>query len=227
MSERQDDERRKYGRVKVASLGASLTGLEVMLLGAGPVELYDISYGGAAFSQPTNARLSLTGETIHLDFMLNGQKAQNLSAKVIRLTQDMFAVEFIDASKETKVFVDKLITNRMVGVNMNLIDPQFYRGKESFAYWFHGPKSTNLFLWEHDGQLQRATLDLADVALHWHDGKFEIDNKMNREQQSKIQGAVLGEGVLRQAAEILSQMRSNVASLEEFKQFVFDKVLDK
>jgi hypothetical protein len=222
-----EDERRKFGRVKVQSLGASLTGLEVMLLGVGPVELYDISYGGAAFSQPPQARLSLTGETVHLDFILNGKKAQNLSGKVIRLTQDMFAIEFIDASKETKMFVDTLITNRMVGINMNLIDPQFYRGKETFAYWFHGPKSTNLFLWERDGQLQRATLDLADVALHWNDGKFEVDNKMNRASQAKLQGAALREGVLRQAAEILSQVRSNVKSLEEFKQLIFDKVLVK
>jgi hypothetical protein len=222
-----EDERRKFGRVKVQSLGASLTGLEVMLLGVGPVELYDISYGGAAFSQPPQSRISLTGETVHLDFMLNGKKAQNLSGKVIRLTQDMFAIEFIDASKETKMFVDTLITNRMVGINMNLIDPQFYRGKETFAYWFHGPKSTNLFLWEQDGQLQRATLDLADVALHWNDGKFEVDNKMNRASQAKLQGAALGEGVMRQAAEILSQVRSNVKSLEEFKQLIFDKVLVK
>ncbi len=223
----KEDERRKYGRVTVQSLGASLSGLQVMLLGVGEVELYDISYGGAAFSQPPQARLSLTGETVHLDFLINGKKAQNLSGKVIRLTQDMFAIEFIDASRETKMFVDTLITNRMVGLNMNLIDPQFYRGKETFAYWFHGPKSTNLFLWEDQGKLQRATLDLADVALHWNGEHFEIDNKMNRASQAKLQGAALGEGVIRQAAEILSQVRSNVKSLEDFKQLVFEKVLDK
>lgn len=222
-----EDERRKFGRVRVQTLGASLSGLKVMLLGVGEVELYDISYGGAAFSQPPQGRLSLTGETVHLDFILNGQKAQNLSGKIIRLTQDMFAVEFIDASKETKMFVDTLITNRMVGLNMNLIDPQFYRGKETFSYWFHGPKSTNLFLWEQNGKLERATLDLADVALHWVDGKFEVDNKMNRASQAKLQGAALGEGVLRQSAEILSQVRSNVKSLEEFKDLIFEKVLDK
>jgi len=222
-----EDDRRKYGRVKVQSLGATISGLEVILLGVGPVELYDISYGGAALSQPAQSRLSMTGETVHVDFLINGQKAQNLSGKVMRLTQDMFAIEFIDASKETKMFVDTLISNRMVGVNMNLIDPQFYRGKETFAYWFHGPKSTNLFLWEDQGRLQRATLDLADVALHWNDGKFEVDNKMNRASQAKLQGAALGEGVMRQAAEILSQVRSNVASLEEFKQLIFDKVVEK
>ena len=222
-----EDDRRKYGRVKVQSLGATISGLQVVLMGAGEVELYDISYGGAALSQPVQNRLAITGETVHVDFLINGQKAQNLSGKVIRLTQDMFAIEFIDASKETKMFVDTLISNRMVGLNMNLIDPQFYRGKETFAYWFHGPKSTNLFLWEDQGRLQRATLDLADVALHWNDGKFEVDNKMNRASQAKLQGAALGEGVMRQAAEILSQVRSNVASLEEFKQLIFDKVVDK
>jgi hypothetical protein len=224
MSERAD-ERRKFHRVQIQNLGASITGLTVQLVGVGPVELVDIGYGGAAFSQPQKARVSLTGETVHLDFLINGQSSQSLSGKVVRLTNEMFAIEFIDASKKTKVFVDKLISNRMVGLNMNLIDPQFYRGKETFAYWFHGPKSTNLFLWEEQGQLKKASLDFTDVALHWENGLFQIDNKMNRGQS--LQGAALGEGVFRLAAEVLSQMRSNVDILEEFKTAVFEKAIPK
>lgn len=221
------DERRKFHRVQVQNLGASISGLAVQLAGVGPVELFDIGYGGAAFSQPESARLSLTGETVSLEFFLNEKKAQTLTGKVVRLTQDMFAIEFMDASQQTKLFVDQLISSRMVGLNMNLIDPQFYRGKETFAYWFHGPKSTNLFLWEENGKLQKATLDMADLALHWEDDHFQIDNKMNRETQSKLQGPALGEGVFRLAAEILSQMRTNVDILEEFKQAVFAKATSK
>ncbi|MBY0384187.1 hypothetical protein K2X05_03435, partial [bacterium] len=94
-----------------------------------------------------------------------------------------------------------------------------------FAYWFHGPKSTNLFLWERDGALQKATMDFTDVALHWENGQFQIDNKMNRGH--KLQGGALGEGVFRLAAEVLSQMRSNVDLLEEFKKVVTEKVIQK
>jgi hypothetical protein len=221
----KQDDRRKFHRVQVESLGSSLSGLSVNLVGVGPVELFDISYGGAAFSQPGQVKLSMTGETVKLEFSVNGQKAQDLTAKVVRLTPENFAVEFLDSSTETKTFVDKLISNRMVGLNMNLVDPQFYRGKEGFSYWFHGPKSTNLFIWEAGGKLVKGTLDLQDVALHWENGQFQIDNKMNRSIHGKMHGAILGEGVFRQSAEILSQMRSNVASLEEFKQYVFDKAL--
>lgn len=223
-----DEEKRKFRRVQVQSLGSSLSGLTVEMKGTGLVSLYDISYGGAAFSQPEHQRVSLTGDLAEFDFFLNNQKAQNLTGKVVRLNQEMFAVEFIDPSSETKAFVDRLITNRMVGLNMNLIDPQFYRGKESFAYWFHGPKNTNLFLWENNGQLTKASLDMFDVALHWEGGLFQIDNKMNRSLQGRAQsGANASEGVFRQAAEVLSQMRSNVSSLEEFKQHIFDKALVK
>lgn len=219
------DERRKFSRVQVQNVGESISGLSVELSGVGPVELVDLGYGGAALSQPTNARVSLTGETVALDFFINGVKKQTLTGRVVRLTQEVFAVEFIESSQQMKIFVDQMISNRMVGLNMNLIDPQFYRGKESFAYWFHGPKSTNLFLWEHDGALQKATMDFTDVALHWENGQFQIDNKMNRGQ--KLQGGALGEGVFRLAAEVLSQMRSNVDLLEEFKKVVMEKVIQK
>ncbi len=214
-------DRRKFDRVQVQNIGASISGLLVHLIGVGPVELVDIGYGGAAFSQPEKARLSLTGELVHLDFLVHGKKNQTLSGKVVRLTEDMFAIEFVDSTRQTKTFVDQLISNRMVGLNMNLIDPQFYRGKESFAYWFHGPKSTNLFLWGDGGILQKATMDFADVAVHWESGQFQIENKMNR--GNNLQGPALGEGVLRLAAEVLSQMRSNVDLLEEFKKVVFEK----
>lgn len=221
------DEKRKYRRVSVQSLGATLSGLEVQIVGGGKVDLYDIGYGGAAFSHPQDGSVPAAGEVVAVDFFLNGAKAQNINGRIVRLTDAMFAVEFIDPSKDTKVFVDKLITSRMVGLNMNLIDPQYYRGKETFAYWFHGPKGTNLFLWEENGKLHRATLDLPDLAIHWSDNMFQIDNKMSRAGQEKIQGAAFGEGALRLAAEILSQMRSNVESLEEFKQQVFSKVMQK
>lgn len=227
MSEDMGDEKRKYRRVQVQSLGATLSGLEVQIVGGGNVDLYDIGYGGAAFSHPNDGSVPAAGEVLAVDFFLNGVKAQTISGRIVRLTDGMFAVEFIDPSKDTKVFVDKLITSRMVGLNMNLIDPQYYRGKETFSYWFHGPKGTNLFLWEDQGKLQRATLDLPDLAVHWADNMFQIDNKMSRAGQEKIQGAAFGEGALRLAAEILSQMRSNVDSLEEFKQQVFAKVMKK
>lgn len=221
------DEKRKYRRVSVQSLGATLSGLEVQIVGGGKVDLYDIGYGGAAFSQPHDGSVPSAGETVAIDFSLNGVKTQSITGRIVRLTDAMFAVEFLDPSKDTKLFVDKLITSRMVGLNMNLIDPQYYRGKETFSYWFHGPKGTNLFLWEDQGKLQRASLDLPDLAVHWSDGMFQIDNKMSRAGQEKIQGAAFGEGALRLAAEILSQMRSNVDSLEEFKQQVFEKVMKK
>lgn len=226
MSEDMGDEKRKYRRVSVQSLGATLSGLEVQIAGGGKVELYDVGYGGAAFSHPEGTTLA-AGETVAVDFFLNGVKSQTITGRIVRLTDAMFAVEFLDPSKDTKIFVDKLITSRMVGLNMNLIDPQYYRGKETFSYWFHGPKGTNLFLWEDQGKLQRASLDLPDLAVHWADGMFQIDNKMSRAGQEKIQGAAFGEGALRLAAEILSQMRSNVSSLEEFKQQVFEKVMKK
>ncbi len=219
----QREERRRYSRVQMQGVGAMISGLSVELVGVGPVELVDLGYGGAAFSQPEKARVSLTGEIINLDFFMNGKKGHTLTARVARLTDQMFAVEFVEASKNMKTFVDQLISNRMVGLNMNLVDPQFYRGKESFAYWFHGPKGTNLFLWENNGALQKATMDFPDVALHWENGKFNIDNKMNRGTQ--LQGPALGEGLLRLAAEILSQMRSNVDLLVVFKKVVNEKVL--
>lgn len=227
MSSDVGEEKRKYRRVQVQTLGATLSGLEVQIAGLGTVELYDIGYGGAAFAQPSGGARFLAGETIAIDFFLNGIKTQNINGRIVRLADTMFAVEFIDATKDTKMFVDKLITSRMVGLNMNLIDPQYYRDKETFSYWFHGPKGTNLFLWEDQNKLQRATLDLPDLAILWADGMFQIDNKMSRAGQEKLQGITFGEGALRLAAEILSQMRSNVESLEEFKRLVFEKVLKK
>src|SRR5690606_34110678 len=118
MSSDNHDERRKHHRVQVESLGASLSGLEVLLAGVGPVDLFDISYGGAAFSQPSTVKLSMTGETVSLEFSIHGQKAQTLTARVVRLTPEHFAVEFMDGTNQTKAFVDKLISNRMVGLNM-------------------------------------------------------------------------------------------------------------
>lgn len=221
----QYDNRRKFKRVQVESLGASLSDLTVQVSGIGTVNLYDISYGGAAFSQPPGKTISVSGDTLSLDFMIHGRSALLVSAKVVRLTEQVFAVEFLDNSQKAKSFVDRLISHRMVGLNMNLIDPSFYSGEKGFSYWFHGPKNTNLYLWEKDGALVRATLDLFDTALHWQDGLFQVENKMNHSVQENPQSSFSSQEVFRQSAEILSQMRTNVACLKELQEKLYKKVL--
>ena len=92
------NERRKFSRVQVQNIGESISGLSVELSGVGPLEFVNLGYGGAALSQPQNARVSITGETVALDFFINGAKKQTLTGRVVRLTQDVFAVEFIESS---------------------------------------------------------------------------------------------------------------------------------
>ena len=72
---------------------------------------------------------------------------------------------FKKISVPARIIIDRVVTDRIIGLNMSLIDPKHYSEKSDYSFWFHGPKDTNLYLWMPGQVLQKAQLEMADAAL--------------------------------------------------------------
>lgn len=212
----EPDNRRRFQRV---SFSADADNIRIELVGSGPVKLFDISYGGAAFAQPQKNPVSEDRLLELLFFKREGTIP--VKARVVRFTEDMFATEFTQVPSNARLFIDSLISDRTVGLNMNLVDPKYYETSADFTHWFHGPKETNFFIWTVDEKLSRARLELEDFVVYWE------SDKKTFEQKTTGRGFALSE--LKKEAyakifDILSQMPTNIpVVLELKKKFAEDK----
>jgi hypothetical protein len=166
-------DRRKYQRVVVESLSDGLTAEVVQF---GRTLLYDMSYEGAAFAQPKDKKVESQDEDVVLHLKTPVDEAF-LVSRPVRLSPEVVAVKFTDIDVAARIIIDRVVSDRIIGLNMILIDPKHYHLKSDFTHWYHGPKETNLYLWWKSDQLERAQMDLSSASLLYDGESFFYENK--------------------------------------------------
>ena len=136
------NDRRKYQRVLVDTQREDL---KVFVLDHGSCEVFDMSYEGAALSQPDD-RVSDVEKDLIIHLKTSVDEA-TIPAVSVRISETVLAVNFRKIDVAARLIIDRVVSDRIVGLNMQLIDSRHYSQQADFTHWFHGPKDTNLYLW--------------------------------------------------------------------------------
>lgn len=155
---------RKYPRVFFKGIQETdkIIGIEAELENGMRLRVLDISYVGAAILKSSKDALNFEkGKKINVKFYIEDQKKpQEVMAEVIREDQKMIAVHFPDMSAETRLCLQKFLKEKLIGLNMHLVNPDFYIKEQKFDYWFHGPNETNVFIWKNTDGIEKATIEI-------------------------------------------------------------------
>ncbi len=205
-------DRRKYQRVLVEP---SSKVLSVNLVGFGKTLVFDMSYEGAAFAQPKEKKVNEVDQPVVLHLQTDIDEA-TIDATSVRVNDEVVAVEFQNISVEARIIIDRVVTDRIVGLNMALIDPKHYSGKADFSFWFHGPKDTNLYLWMLGDNLVKAQMELADATMAFEDDMLLFEN---RSVQSGVP-TLNNQQIARKIQAIVEQVETDLPALVQFKKLI-------
>lgn len=209
-------DRRKYQRVLVEPSSKILT---VTVVGYGPTLVFDMSYEGAAFAQPKQKKISSVDETMSLHLKTEVDEA-TIPARAVRVNDEVVAVQFASIDVNARIIIDRVVTDRIIGFNMSLIDPKHYGVQSDFSLWFHGPKDTNLYLWQQGGKLLKAHMEMANAAMIFEDDMILFENKKTMEEVPLINNQQIGLKVLA----ITQQIENDSALLAQFLELVKNHV---
>ncbi len=209
-------DRRKYQRVLVEPSSKTLV---VEVVDHGSTLVFDMSYEGAAFAQPGKKKITDVDKEITLHLKTEIDEAK-IKATPVRVSEEVVAVTFREISVPARVIIDRVVTDRIIGLNMTLIDPKHYAGKTDFSYWFHGPKETNLYLWFDDNQLSRAQMETAEAMLVFEDNEVFFENKALQEGIK----AMNNQQIASKIHAIVQQVEVDLPALSSFKKIVQDYV---
>lgn len=211
-------EKRRFPRVSVDHLGDSkvIQGTEVLRVGehAGNFSVIDISYNslalrGVSQSIPTDGPVELMLDILSEKFDLKGQ--------VVRQTEDFIAFTIDEMVAAPRLALEKFLKDKIVGLATYQISPKFYSKNEDFDLWFHGPKDTNLYLWQ-KGELSQMVMELDPFLLVYRDGEFQLidrdprsnwDSNYYLENIDDLVTRAPDEETLRRALGFVSQIESD------------------
>jgi len=210
-------DRRKYPRVLVEP---SSKNLQVEVIGFGTTLVFDMSYTGAAFAQPKEKKIQNVDQVIELKLKTEVDQSV-LKSKVIRVNEEVVAVEFDQIDVSSRIIIDRVVTDRIIGINMLLIDPKHYSPQADFSFWFHGPRETNLYLWTSGDDLIKAQMDMDTASLVFEDDSLFFENKpINNIDQPRLNNQQLTLKVLA----VVEQMDMTNRPLKTFRKILAEHV---
>ena len=216
MENKNQKERRRHPRV---SVDKSSPGIKATIKDWGESTIFDVSFGGAALSQPQDKKVDSSDSPLCL-ILETAEKKAEIKAKVIRVNDRVVALEFDQQDAKARQLIDELVSDRIVGMNMNLIDSKHYSVKADFGFWFHGPKDTNLYLWTRGEQLEKAHLEMGTSLLVFEHDSFLIENKTTLASPNRLNN----QQIFVKAWSILEQMSANISPLQQLKKLLLDHV---
>ncbi len=136
------------------------------------VEIFDLSYSGASMRKP-DALLFEKGKRLSLRLEIAGYSFFSQPCELVRSDEKMVAVRFQKLDTVALKIFDEFLNDKLLGLHMALVNPKFYGENQTFKYWFHGPRDTNVFLWVDGEKLSQASIELDEQFLEWNGLKFK------------------------------------------------------
>ena len=174
---RNDKNTRRYPRVFLTQ-GVQdfekIVGLEVEWPEGFVIGVLDISYLGAAIIKTSKVTSNYhKGDQVEFKFQFDelGQKVP-VSCQVIRSDEKSIAVYFPELTITARQALEKFLKQKLIGLNMHLVDPKFYIKEQGFDYWFHGPNQTNIFIWGNSKEIQKANFEINYEVISFEGDRF-------------------------------------------------------
>ncbi len=132
--------------------------------------IYDVGRSSVTLYFPMRLNLQfIKGDLVKLGFKI-GKEADAIftDCRVIRAETRLLVIELLRVSRSQSESIANYFTDDVISQNTHYIEPRFYAPEQTFSYWFHGPRDTNLYIWKHDKGIQRIVLELGTFVYEWN-----------------------------------------------------------
>lgn len=144
--------KRRYPRIVIPNEKSDLhtiIGINAQIPSGEKVPVLDLSYAGAAILKPATEEETV-GSSLPLQFYVEGHLLKPVNAEIVRTSDTAVGVRFGQMSPETRLDFDKIMSDKMLGLNTHRVRTDLLNlrdRKHNLTHWYHGPKDTNIFIW--------------------------------------------------------------------------------
>lgn len=221
-------ERRRYPRIFIQGIDGfkSIVGAQVLWENGIKTDILDLSYTGAAMMRELDNMIEKS-QSLSLKFVFAGGEPVAVESKVIRAEGKLMAVQFDSLTSQARLAFETFLNDNLLGLNLRQVDKAHFAKEQDFTQWLHGPKDTNVFIWEAGDSVEKAIVELDNQILVWNKGTL-VRGKSRSDLVSAIedyyspvlyQSIRAGQDVDRQllgrVVKILSQIQNPMPSVKQ------------
>ena len=108
--------------------------------------VYDMSYGGAALQVPDNLNVE-KGQDFLMRFDFPKGEWGPIRSTIIWNSSEKVGLKFDESQGAMRLTLNQFLDDKLVGRNLHKVSEAFFSPDLDCSAWFHGPNSTNVFLW--------------------------------------------------------------------------------
>ena len=180
-----NDNRRRYPRIVIPQ-GLTdlkkLIGIEALIAGGEKTPLLDLSYAGAALQIKNNDSNYKTGDAIKIELIFDNKASRSVNAEIVRVTDNALGVRFVTMPAETRLELERYMNDKMLGLNIHQVRADLLNARDrrrNLSHWYHGPRDTNIFLWQKENEISKAVVEIDYQILHYENGEFFVSHTLS------------------------------------------------
>lgn len=175
MGKKNQENRRRHERVSVP-LGwgdaDSVLGAQLSWPNHEVSQIFDLSYQGVAVAKPSLFE-GKANEEIMVTFKLGDNEEFSATLMVMWISENAVGGELLNLTLAMREKIDDFLEDRLLGLHLRPVNKKYFAQKSDFSHWYHGPKDTNVFIWqERSGQISKAEIELDGRVLIYSDGEL-------------------------------------------------------
>lgn len=138
--------------------------------------IYDFGRSSVTVYFPMRLNMNLAkNDFVNLGFKI-GKDSDVIytECRVIRSETRLLVVEPLRLSKAQSNDIARYFTEDVIAENTHPIPKKYFAPEQTFTFWFHGPRDTNLYIWRLEKGIQRVILELENNIYEWNKKGFFV-----------------------------------------------------
>ncbi len=172
--------KRRYPRIVIPHEKADLhtiIGINAQIPSGEKVPVLDLSYNGAAILKVPHREIEKIGTELPLQFFFEGHLLKPVKTEVVRTSDSAVGLRFAAMPPETRVDFDKMMNDKMLGLNTHRVRTDLLNSKDrryNLTHWYHGPKDTNIFIWMIEDQMVKFMIEVDYQMIDFEKGEMQF-----------------------------------------------------
>ena len=167
---------RKFPRIflgRVTTGLQPLAGADVFWKDGSKSGVWDISLNSVAVLKDHELAAPVKkGDIVEVSLVITGEPSFETTLEIVRTDNHIVAAIFKGMTPEGRFQLDQFLSSKMIGMNTRLVEPKTYASGLRFAFWFHGPKDTNIYIWMEREAVKRFVMELDYAVIEYENGKL-------------------------------------------------------
>ncbi|GEM_PF-3060573 len=170
--------RRKFVRISTQvehGLAQVFVGAQLKWSNGETSKVFDLSYKGAAVGRPKGLDLKAC-HFYSVEIVFSEGESLEVRTEVMWFDDHVVGLFFDQMGAQDHSRLTAFLKDKLIGANLRLVDPKFYKSTHTFTHWYQGPGEVQVQIWQdtENDSVQRLEIHRDGSSFTYNQGMISV-----------------------------------------------------